>query len=131
MKTKTIRQKIHFATTSRNVYDALMNSKKHARFTGGKATISKKIGGKFFAFDGYTAGKNIELIIDKKIVQTWRASDWEEGHYSTVEITLVPSAKGCVLTFVQKNVPPDHYAAIQQGWIDFYWKPMKEMLENR
>lgn len=108
-----------------------MDAKKHSLFTGGRATISTKVGGKFSVYDGYATGKNIELIKDKKVVQTWRANDWEEGHYSIVEFNFAPSQRGCVLTFVQKEIPLEQYAAIKQGWHDFYWKPMKEMLENR
>ncbi|MBI3232331.1 MAG: SRPBCC domain-containing protein, partial [Candidatus Doudnabacteria bacterium] len=61
-----------------------MDSKKHSAITGGAASISRKIGGKVSAYDGYISGKNVELVADKKIVQTWRASDWEDGHFSLV-----------------------------------------------
>jgi len=33
--------------------------KKHSKFTGDKATISRKIVGKFSAFDGYSEGTNL------------------------------------------------------------------------
>ncbi|MBI2430102.1 MAG: SRPBCC domain-containing protein [Ignavibacteriales bacterium] len=129
-KTKTIRQKIVFNAAPGDVYDALMSSKKHSQFTGGAATISRKIGGKFCVYDGYATGKNLELINGTKIVQTWRANDWEEGHYSIVEFLLSVTKGGCILTFTQKDVPHDHYTAIKQGWFDYYWKPMQEMFEN-
>ncbi|MGA2318205.1 MAG: hypothetical protein ABSG71_17760 [Thermodesulfobacteriota bacterium] len=47
MKTKTIRQSITFKASPHEVYDALMDSRKHAKFTGAKARISRKVGGKF------------------------------------------------------------------------------------
>jgi len=84
MKTKTLHQTIHFKATAHALYEALMDSKKHAAFTEAQATISRKAGGTFQAYDGYATGKNIELIPDKKIVQSWRASDWPEGHHSLV-----------------------------------------------
>jgi len=65
-----------------------MDSRKHARFTGGSARISRKVGGKFSVHDGYAEGRNLELIPDMKIVQTWRASDWPEGLYSNVTFEL-------------------------------------------
>ena len=82
MKTKTIKQSVTFRAKPHDVYEALMDSDKHSRFTGGKAHISRQIGGKFSTFDGYSEGVNIELVPDKKIVQSWRAGDWPEGHYS-------------------------------------------------
>jgi hypothetical protein len=35
------------------------------------------------------------------------------------------------LTFKQTGVPQEFYDDIKQGWIDYYWTPMKEMLENK
>ncbi len=130
MKTKAIKQKISFKTSAHEVYEALMDSRKHAKFTGGAAIISRRIGGKFSVFDGYATGQNIEIIKDKKIVQTWRASDWDEEDNSEVTFLLIPTKTGCTLEFKQKKVPIKHCTSIKNGWRDYYWNPMKEMLEN-
>lgn len=127
---KTIRQSVTIKTSPRQVYAALMDSKKHGKFTGGKAVISRKVGGKFSVFDGYAEGVNLHLAPDRKIVQTWRASDWPKGHYSRATFALKKAASGTRLTFTQSGVPDRHYAAIKQGWIDFYWTPLKAMLEG-
>ncbi len=66
---KNINQTVTFKTTPHEVYEALMDSKKHAAFSGGAANISRAVGGEMMAYDGYIAGKNIELVPDKKIVQ--------------------------------------------------------------
>jgi len=34
------------------------------------------------------------------------------------------------MTFTQSDVPVKFYEDIKQGWIDYYWTPMKEMLEK-
>ena len=67
-ETKTIKQIILIPATPEEVYDALIDEKKHAEFTGAKAKIDPKIGGKFTAWDGYIFGKNLELVKGKKIV---------------------------------------------------------------
>ena len=51
MKTKTITQTVTFKTSAKAVYDALMDSKKQSKFTGGKANISNTVGGKFTAYN--------------------------------------------------------------------------------
>jgi activator of HSP90 ATPase len=130
METKTIRQTVNLKSDPHDVYEALMDSKKHAKFTGGKASISRKVGGKFSTYDGYAEGVNIELTPDKKIVQTWRAEDWPEGHYSKVTISLNKVGGGTRLTFTQTGVPEEQYGDVFQGWQDYYWTPMKEMLEK-
>jgi len=107
-----------------------MDSRKHSVFTGAKAGISRKIGGKFTAYDGYIEGVNVELVPDGKIVQSWRGSDWPAGHYSTATFALKEVPGGTRLVFTQTGVPDEQYGSISQGWRDYYWKPMKEMLEK-
>ena len=127
---KTIRQEVTFGATPEQVYEALMNSKKHEKFTGAAAKISRKVGGNISAYDGYIAGKNVELVENKKIVLLWRGSDWPEGHYSKATFALKPVKGGTKLTFTQTGVPDEQYKAIKQGWIDFYWEPMKKMFDE-
>jgi activator of HSP90 ATPase len=128
MKTKTIRQSVTFKTSPHAVYEALMDSRKHARFTGAKAKISRKVNGRFTAYDGYIEGIQLDLVPDKKIVQAWRGSDWPEGHFSKATFSLKKIKNGVRLTFTQSGVPSQNYRDINQGWRDYYWKPMKEML---
>jgi activator of HSP90 ATPase len=130
MADKIIKQSVTFKAGPHDVYEALMDSKKHAQFTGGKAVISRKVGSKFSTFDGYAEGTNLELVPDKKIVQKWRADDWPEGHYSTATFLLEAVSGGTKLTFTQTDVPDDQYDAISDGWKEYYWAPMKEMLEK-
>ena len=131
MKTKTIRQSVTFKSSPHEVYEALMDSRKHTRFTGAKAKISRKINGKFSAYDGYIEGVHLDLVPGKKIVQSWRGSDWPEGHFSKATFSLKKVKDGTRLTFAQRGVPDQHYDDIRQGWHDYYWKPMKEMLEEK
>jgi activator of HSP90 ATPase len=128
METKTIKQSVTIKAKPHEVYEALMDSKKHTGFTGGEATISRKLGGKFSTFEGYAEGINVELEQDKKIVQTWRAEDWPEGHYSKATFTFAAVAGGTKLTFTQTGVPAEQYKDVAQGWKAYYWKPMKELL---
>ena len=106
-----------------------MDSRQHGEFTGGKARISRKEGGRFSVYDGYASGKNLKLVPDREIVQTWRADDWPAGHFSRISFKLTRTRTGTKLVFAQTGVPAKQYADIKQGWIDFYWKPMKELLE--
>lgn len=130
MRTKSIKQIILLNAESHDVYEALMNSKKHAEFTGAGAKISRKVGGKFTVWGDYIEGINIELVPYQKIIQSWWASDWPEGHYSQVTFLLEKGKNGTKLKFTQTAVPEKFCKDIKQGWVDYYWKPMKEMFEN-
>jgi len=119
-----------FDASPHHVYEMLMDEKKHARFTGGAAQISRDVGGAFVTNSGYSTGITKELVQDTKIVQTWRASDWPDDHYSTLTITLSPVSSKTKLSFVQTGVPEDQYEEISQGWYDYYWDPLKKSREK-
>jgi len=128
---KTIRQSVTIKAGPHDVYEALMDSRKHARFTRGPASVSRKVGGKISVFGGFVEGSNLELASDKKIVQAWRGSDWPADHFSKATFALRRVKGGTRLSFTQTGVPDRHYASIKQGWIELYWKPMKGMLEKK
>jgi activator of HSP90 ATPase len=130
MNTKNIRQSVTFKVSPHEVYEALMDPVKHAEFTESEVSINRKIGGKFKIYGGEIEGENLELVPDNKIVQTWRYSDWPEGHYSKATFSLKAMSNGTRLTFTQTGVPEEFYEDIRQGWHDYYWNPMKKMLEK-
>lgn len=130
MKTKTIRQSVNFKCAAADVYNALMNSKTHSLFTGSKALISKKTGGKFSAYDGYATGNNLELIPNQKIVQSWHASDWPVNAISTVSFLITETRTGCKLTFIQTEVPEQFFNSVAEGWKEYYWLPMQQLLNH-
>jgi activator of HSP90 ATPase len=130
MKTRTIRQTISFHASAHDVFEMLVDEKKHELFTGGSARVDRNVGGTFSTNDGYSTGTNLELVQDAKIVQTRRASDWPEGHYSTLTITLSLLSSKTLLSFVQTGVPSDKFEEISKGWYDYYWNPLKALLEK-
>ena len=141
---KTIKQKITFKASPHDVYEALLDEKKHSAFTGSKAKIGRKVGGKYSVYDGWITGANIELVQDKKIVQTWIPSDeeWPKKHESVVtfEFKHIKDGKNCKdgkdgkdcteLNFIHSEIPDDWVDELTKGWEEYYWKPMKKMLEN-
>ena len=129
MRTRTIRQSVTFKASPREVYEVLMDSRKHSKFTGDKAIISRRVGGKFTVGE-YIQGVNLELVPNEKIVQSWRGSDWPEGHFSRAIFSLRAEGSGTRLTLTQTGVPEENHEEIRQGWHDYYWKPMKDMLAS-
>jgi activator of HSP90 ATPase len=130
MRTRSIRQSITFKAGPHDVYELLMDSRKHSKLTGDKATISRRVGGRFTVGD-YIEGVNLELVPDQKIVQSWRGTDWPQGHFSRASFTLKAIEGGTRLSFSQNQVPEDFYDEIRQGWHDYYWTPMKNALAHR
>ncbi|MCL5949620.1 MAG: SRPBCC domain-containing protein, partial [Candidatus Bathyarchaeota archaeon] len=55
----------------KQIYDAYTDPKKHAEFTGSKASGKPVVGGKYSAWDGYIFGKYMALDEGKSVVQEW------------------------------------------------------------
>ncbi|MBI4044455.1 MAG: SRPBCC domain-containing protein, partial [Candidatus Diapherotrites archaeon] len=121
MKTKTIKQIIEFQAGPHEVFEALMDSKKHSAFTSSKCRIGMETGEKFSAYDGYIYGENLEIVADKKIVQSWTCTDWPLGHFSKATFEVKKTKNGARLSFTQTGVPEDFFEEISQGWHEHYW----------
>jgi activator of HSP90 ATPase len=132
MKTKSIRQSVTFRASPKEVYEALMDSRRHARFTGSSAAISRKVRGPIRAYDGFITGENIELVPGSRIVQAWQVGEkcWPKEHRSRATFVLKKTRTGTRLSLFHSGVPVRCYDVIRRGWWDAYWKPMKKMLEE-
>jgi len=132
MKTKEINQEVHFKARPHDVYEALMNEDKHAEFTGAEAEIDAKVGGKYMAHGGYIRGENLELVPGKLIVQSWHAEEdyFPDEYYSKITFELTDKDGGTLLKFKHEGVPESGADSIADGWVTYYWEPMKEMLER-
>jgi uncharacterized protein YndB with AHSA1/START domain len=128
---KTIRQTVTFQASPKAVYEALMDSRRHAKFSHAPARISRKPGGRFTAYGSYISGVNLELVPGRKIVQLWRSRRWPKHHYSTVTYALTKVKGGTRLSFTQEGVPNDDVTDKKSGWISHYWQPIKAMLETK
>ncbi len=127
----TIRQTVEFDAPPHAVFEALMDSKKHAAFTGSKASVSRKVGGAISAWNGYIEGKNLRIEKDKVIVQSWRTTDFaEKDPDSQIMFHFSKKGKGTRLIFVHSKVPDRLAEEFRQGWIDSYWVPLKAYLES-
>ncbi len=132
METRDIHQTLVFPTDALDFYNCIMDARKHSSFTGDEAIIEDKEGANFTVFGGYAQGKNIVLERGKKIVQTWRANQegWPANHYSEVVFILKDVEGGCELDFYHTAVPPAVADAIEKGWYEYYWEPLRIYLER-
>ena len=125
--TKTIRQTEFIpGVLSAEIYEALLDGRKHGKLIGSKATGKAVVGSDFTAWDGYISGKILELDPGKRILQIWQTTEWPEGaEPSQVEWTFEPKNDGTQVTLDHSNVPASQADSYKQGWVDFYWVPMK------
>jgi activator of HSP90 ATPase len=127
LEVETIIQKVIIPKVSpKQIYEAYIDPKKHSTFTGSKATGKPVVGGKFTAWDGYIFGKYIELDGEKRVVQDWTTTDWQEGYpASKLELTFSKVPQGTEIIMMHSNVPKSQADEIKQGWKEFYWDPLR------
>ena len=127
---KTIVQKVLFKnTTPKALYNLYMNAKQHSLVTGGPAKISDKEGSSFSAHGDYIKGKNLHLVKDKVIVQTWRAQGWNKNDVDSIfSINLEQKGKDVLLHAVHANLPDTAAASIDKGWHEHYWNHWKQYI---
>lgn len=130
IKTRTLRQGTMLRATPHEVYEMLMDSKKHAMFSGERARISRRVGGRIAAYSGWITGRNLKLTKDREIVQEWRGADWPKGHYSIVKFRLKRAGPNTKLMFSQTGIPESKYKEMRSGWGENYWEKMKAFLES-
>lgn len=112
--------------SAEKIYTTWLNSKGHTEMTGGEAVISDTIGDAFTAWNGYIEGKNIDLEANKRIVQSWRTSQFEaQEEDSQIEVLFHEVDGQTEITLIHSNLPESgaHY---KKGWENHYFEPMKE-----
>jgi activator of HSP90 ATPase len=116
----------------KTVYAAWMSSKGHSGMTGSGAAVTAKAGARFTAWDGYISGKTLELKSPSRILQSWRTTEFaEEDPDSLLEVLLEKAKGGTKVTLKHTNIPAGHGPEYKKGWIDFYFKPMKEYFQEK
>ena len=126
-KTDSIKASAVIPAQPEAIYAAWMSSKGHGEMTGSGAKVSARVGSRFSAWDGYISGKTLELTPHSRILQSWRTTDFtEEEPDSLLEILLAKTKGGARVTLNHSKIPAGHGPEYKKGWVDFYFKPMKE-----
>ncbi len=127
MRFGTIRQRVLLDARPIEVYEAYLNPKKHAEFTGQGVTGTPRAGCRFTASDGYIMGKYLELEKGKRILHEWKTTEWPEGYPpSIIELEFKQLSKRTELVMTQTKVPAEQVDMYDEGWKEYYWEPLKE-----
>ena len=109
------------------LYEAWLDAAAHSAMTGSPATVEPTVGGKFSAWDDYITGENVELVPGQKIVQRWRAQDFPvDAAHSLLAVTFEEDPGGTLVTIEHTELPEPMGKAFTDGWVQFYFKPMKK-----
>jgi activator of HSP90 ATPase len=121
-----LHQEIEIKASPQRIYDALLDSRQFAAFTGLPAEISREAGGVFSTFGGLIVGRNIELVPNLRIVQAWRPASWDPGVYSVVKFELKGEGSGTKIVLDHTGFPEGNFRHLNYGWGIRYWDPLKK-----
>ena len=124
----SIHEEVDFKATPERIYEALLDSKQFAAFTGMAAEIHREPGGAFSCFEGIIVGRNVELIPNQRIVQAWRSNGWPAGVYSIVKFELNKQDSATRLVMDHRGFPDGAREHLDAGWKSHYWEPLAKYL---
>jgi len=126
--TPVIEQSVAFNAAPAKLYSFFMSSAKHTAATGMPAKVSPKVGGKWSAFGGMILGRNLVLIPNRMLVQTWRSSAWRKSDPDSILVVKFEKSAG-----VETRVTLTTYdhKGVTEGWVKYYWEPWKIYLASR
>ena len=114
------------------IYAAWLDTRQHSAFTGDTAVIEPAIGGRHSTFGGYASGTMLELEPHRRIVQSWRSTEFPEGSPdSRLEVTLEDTAGGTLVTILHTQIPAGQGDRYKDGWIQYYLEPLKRYFSKR
>ena len=125
-----IHQVEDFSAPPPRLYEALLDAKQFAAFTGRPAAIERSVGGVFSLFGGVIVGRTVELVENVRVVQAWRDAAWAPGVYSSVCFALNPDGAGTRLVFDHTGFPSSRAEAehLRKGWNAHYWGALRKYL---
>ena len=92
--------------------------------------INPHVGGAFALFGGYITGRQLELVRNQRIVQSWREASWPAGLHSIARFELQAHDAGCRIVFDHTGIPNDAAQSLAEGWQSHYWEPMRKLLAS-
>lgn len=113
-------------TSPKRIYEAWLNGNEHSAMTGGAAKVDPSIGGRYSAWDNYITGTTIELEPYRRIVQSWRTTEFPPDHPdSRLEIVLEEVDGGTQLTLKHSGISEGQGPGYKSGWGENYFDPMR------
>ncbi|KAH7312352.1 Hsp90 co-chaperone AHA1 [Stachybotrys elegans] len=130
VNTTTVTDNEEFRTTAEEMYQTFVDPGRLAAFTRSPPKVFEgaKKGGKFELFGGNVSGEYLELEEPKKVVQSWRLSQWPAGHYSTLRIEFDQNDVDhvTVMRVVWEGVPVGQEEVTKRNWLEYYVKSIKQ-----
>jgi uncharacterized protein YndB with AHSA1/START domain len=125
MPLDSLRVVAEIPATAAEVYAAWLDTVEHGLMTGAQAAIDARVGGRHSAWGDYIEGTNLELEPGRRIVQSWRTTEFSgQDADSRLEVRFADVPGGCEVTIEHTEIPEGRGSQYQEGWRTHYFAPM-------
>ncbi|HSX05458.1 MAG TPA: SRPBCC domain-containing protein [Candidatus Saccharimonadales bacterium] len=111
------------------VWWALTTAEAAEQWGAGPAKFDSTEGGEFSYWDGDIHGANTKVIPNQLLEQDWYGHDRPEHCYK-VRFSLTADGQTTTVHLEQPDVPEEEYQDMEAGWPDYYFTPIKKLLES-
>jgi len=112
------------------VWQALTDAVVAEQWGAGPAKMNATEGGEFSYWDGDIHGVFTKLVPVKLVEQDWYGHDKPTKKF-VVTFTFKPDGdKATKIHLTQTNVSDDELTDMAEGWRDYYFDPIKKLLEK-
>jgi len=112
------------------VWEALTSADMAEKWGAGPATMDLAEGGSFSYWDGDIHGTNTKVIPMELLEQDWYGHDHPERKF-IVTFTFETDDNATIVHLRQMPVQDDELQDMADGWPDYYFTPIKKLLEKR
>ncbi|WPK26922.1 hypothetical protein PUMCH_004290 [Australozyma saopauloensis] len=123
--TATLHLEPTFNTTAEQLYITLLDVQRVSAWTRSQAQIEPKEGSEFKLFGGSITGKNLKLVENERITQSWRLEDWKAGHYAQLDIQLKQGAGETTMVVKWSGIPIGEEERVRGNFEDYYVRSIK------
>jgi uncharacterized protein YndB with AHSA1/START domain len=112
------------------VWAALTKPEVIDRWGGGPVVMKAEPGFVFSFWGGDIHGVVREVEPGVCMVQDWYGGDWLAPSVARFTLSDEPGGSGTLLEFENTGVPEADVASIDAGWDDYYFGPLRALLEE-
>lgn len=124
-----IEQTYHINAPLAQVWEALTSAEMAEQWGAAPAKVNASEGGSFSYWGGDIHGTNTKVVPMKLIEQDWYGHDHPERKF-TVTFTFETNDESTVVHLRQIPVQDDELQDMTDGWPDYYFIPIKKLLEK-
>lgn len=126
MKKEALRVTSTIPVAPTTLYFAWIDSTHHSSMTGQAAKIDPVVGAKYSACNGYVTGKLVILDLGRRIVESWRTTDFpRDAADSRVEVHFETLGLSTRILILHTEIPEGQSEKYKALWNERYITPMR------